>query len=378
MNEINPFVFGKAAEGEYFTDRQEDARRLNANLTHGINTILISPRRWGKTSLVKKVISEISNPRIKPIYIDIFQCKSENEFYHAFASTIIKQTSSKLEEWAEMAKTFLARVSPKFSFGPDPMSDFSMSFDWNPKDDSDLDILQLPEKIAQKKNIRLVICLDEFQQIGDFHESIKFQKKLRSAWQHQQHVTYCMFGSKKHLMEQFFNDKSMPFFKFGDMMFLKKIPTSEWVPFICDKFKETGKVITMEQATKICDITDNLSSYVQHLAWIIWYKSGKVVTNEDIDSAVNDLLEQNRIFFQREVEQLSELQMNFLRAVASGITTGHSNKEVIKKYRLESSANVNAIKKALLKKDIIDSEGQAVTINDSLFKLWINRQQFFD
>lgn len=378
MKEINPFVFGKAAEGEYFTDRQEDARRLNANLTHGINTILISPRRWGKTSLVKKVISEISNPSIRPIYIDIFQCKSENEFYHAFASTIIKQTSSKLEEWAEMAKTFLSRVSPKFSFGPDPMSDFSMSFDWNPKDDSDLDILQLPEKIAQKKNIRLVICLDEFQQIGDFPDSIKFQKKLRSVWQHQQHVTYCMFGSKKHLMEQFFNDKSMPFFKFGDMMFLKKIPTSEWVPFICDKFKETGKVITMEQATKICDITDNLSSYVQHLAWIIWYKSGKVVTNEDIDSAVNDLLEQNRIFFQREVEQLSELQMNFLRAVASGITTGHSSKEVIKKYRLESSANVNAIKKALLKKDIIDIEGQTVTINDSLFKLWINRQQFFD
>ena len=378
MKEINPFVFGKAAEGEYFTDRQEDARRLNANLTHGINTILISPRRWGKTSLVKKVISEISNPSIRPIYIYIFQCKSENEFYHAFASTIIKQTSSKLEEWAEMAKTFLSRVSPKFSFGPDPMSDFSMSFDWNPKDDSDLDILQLPEKIAQKKNIRLVICLDEFQQIGDFPDSIKFQKKLRSVWQHQQHVTYCMFGSKKHLMEQFFNDKSMPFFKFGDMMFLKKIPTSEWVPFICDKFKETGKVITMEQATKICDITDNLSSYVQHLAWIIWYKSGKVVTNEDIDSAVNDLLEQNRIFFQREVEQLSELQMNFLRAVASGITTGHSSKEVIKKYRLESSANVNAIKKALLKKDIIDIEGQTVTINDSLFKLWINRQQFFD
>ena len=162
------------------------------------------------------------------------------------------------------------------------------------------------------------------------------------------------------------------------MMFLKKIPTQEWVSFICDKFKETGKSITVEQATKICDVTDNLSSYVQHLAWVIWYKSGNNVTNENIDSAINDLLEQNRIFFQREVEQLSELQMNFLRAVANGISSGHSSKEVIKKYRLESSANVNAIKKALLKKDIIDIEGQTVTINDSLFKLWIQRQQFFD
>lgn len=378
MNDINPFVFGKAAEGEYFTNRSEDAKRLNANLTHGINTILISPRRWGKTSLVKKVISEITNPNIKPIYIDIFQCKSEYEFYHAFASTIIKQTSSKLEEWTEMAKTFLSRVSPKFSFGPDPMSDFSLSFDWNPKDDSDLEILQLPEKIAKKKNIRLVVCIDEFQQIGDFTDSVKLQRKMRSVWQHQQNVTYCMFGSKKHLMEYIFNDKSMPFYKFGDMMFLKKIPTNEWVPFICDKFKETGKTITVDQATKICETTDNLSSYVQHLAWVIWYKSGDTVTNEDIDSAINDLLEQNTVFFQREVEQLSELQMNYLRAVASGISRGLSSKDVIKKFRLESSASVNAIKKALLKKDIIDIDGQTVTINDSLFKLWLQRQPFFD
>ena len=79
----NPFVFGKAAEGSYFTDRKEDARRLTANLTHGINTILISPRRWGKTSLVKKVISDIDSPDIKIVFVDVFQCKSESEFYHA-------------------------------------------------------------------------------------------------------------------------------------------------------------------------------------------------------------------------------------------------------------------------------------------------------
>ena len=102
MKTENPFVFGRAAEGTYFTDRIEDSRRLSANLTHGINTILISPRRWGKTSLVKKVISEIKRPDIKPVFIDIFQCKSEYDFYHAFATAVIKQTSSKLDEWIEM------------------------------------------------------------------------------------------------------------------------------------------------------------------------------------------------------------------------------------------------------------------------------------
>lgn len=373
----NPFVFGKAAKGSFFTDRAEDAKRLNANLTHGINTILISPRRWGKTSLVKKVITEMYRPDIKPVFIDIFQCKSEYEFYHAFATAVIKQTSTKLDEWVETAKTFLSNISPKFSFGSDPLNDFSLSFEWNPKDDTEADILQLPEKIAQKKNVHIVLCLDEFQQIADFSDTVKFQKKLRSVWQHQQNVTYCMFGSKKHLMENIFNDKSMPFYKFGDMMFLKKIPTEEWVPFICAKFKDTGKSISPEQATRICEATENLSSYVQHLAWVVWYKSDEVVTDKDITAAINDLLEQNKVFFQREVEQLSELQLNFLRALANGITTGFTRKEVIKKYHLESSANVFSVKKALLKRDLIEVDGQEISFNDSLFKLWLKQQNTY-
>ena len=378
MASVNPFLFGKAVVGDYFTDRQEDAKRLTSNLTHGINTIIISPRRWGKTSLVKKVISEFDHSSIKPIFIDIFQCKSEYEFYHAFANAVIKQTSSKIDEWVEMAKQFLSRISPKFSFGPDPMNDFTVFFDWNPKDEIDADILELPEKIAQRNKVKIVICLDEFQQIADFTHPESFQKKLRSVWQHQQNVTYCMFGSKKHLMENFFNHKSMPFYKFGDMMFLKKIPTNEWTSFISDKFNETGKKISPKQITRICDVTENQSSYVQHLSWIVWYKSGKTVTEEDIEQSIDDLLEQNKVFFQREVEQLTELQMNFLRALANNITTGFSSKEVIRKYRLESSANVNAIKKALIKKDIIDVDGQRISFNDALFRLWIQRQQFFD
>ena len=374
----NPFVFGKAVEGVYFTDRTEDAKRLSANLTHGINTVLISPRRWGKTSLVKKVMGEMDNREIIPVFIDVFQCKSEYEFYHAFATAVVRQTSSKLDEWVETVKMFLANISPKFSFGSDPMNDFTLSFEWSPKDDTELDILQLPEKIAQKKGVRIVVCIDEFQQVADLSDSLKFQKKLRSVWQHQQYVTYCMFGSKKHLMENIFNDKGMPFYKFGDMMFLKKIPTDEWVAFICAKFRETGKVISEEQATRICEATENLSSYVQHLAWVVWYKSDKVVANKDVSDAIDDLLEQNKVFFQREVEQLSEHQLNFLRALANGVTSGFSRKEVIKKYRLESSANIQSVKKALLKKDLIDIDGQELSFNDSLFKLWLKRQQFYE
>lgn len=371
--EENPFVFGKAVEGSFFTDRTKDAEHLEANLTHGINTILISPRRWGKTSLVKKVISNVTRPDIKIIYIDIFSCKSEYDFYRQLATAIIQQTSSKIEEWMVTAKEFLSRLITKVSFSPDSIQEYALSFEFPDKDSSEQDILQLPERIAQKKGLRLVICLDEFQQIAEFQDSITFQKKLRSVWQHQQNVSYCLFGSKRHLMTELFSDTSNPFYKFGDMMFLKKIPTEEWIPFICRKYKDTGKVITEKQAERICKVTENLSSYVQHLSWIVWYKANPVTTNEMIDLSIDELLEQNKVFFQREIEGLTELQLNLLKAVANGVDTGFSKKEIIKKYRLESSANVQGVKKAMIKKDLIDVDGSVITFNDPIFKLWIKR-----
>ena len=161
-------------------------------------------------------------------------------------------------------------------------------------------------------------------------------------------------------------------------MFLKKIPTEEWVPFICDKFRETGKTITEQQAARICELTENLSSYVQHLAWLVWYKADGQVKNKDIDAAIDDLLEQNKIFFQREVEQLTEFQLNFLKALANGVSSGFSRKEVISRYRLESSANIQAVKKSLLKKGLIDIDNQTITFDDSIFKLWIQRQTFYE
>ncbi|MBP5716131.1 MAG: ATP-binding protein [Bacteroidales bacterium] len=369
----NPFVFGKAVEGIYFTDRVEDAKRLSANLTHGINTILISPRRLGKTSLVKKVIAECNDNGVVMVFCDVFACKSEYDFYKAFATAIIKQTSSKIEEWVSAAKLFLSRISPKFSFGSDPMNDFSLSFDWNSQVDSAEEILNLPERIAQQKGIRMVVCLDEFQQVAEIPESLTFQKRLRSVWQHQQNVTYCMFGSKKHMMVHLFDNPSSPFYKFADMMFVKRIPAEEWIPYICQHFRETGKSISPELALRICEVTENISSYVQHLSWIVWYMTESQVSNQIVNRAIDGLLEQNRAFLQRDIEQLTELQLNFLKAVANGVTKGFTRKEVLHKYRLESSANVQAIKKSLVAKDIVDITDDGIMFNDSMLKLWITR-----
>ena len=130
-----PFVFGVAASGENFTDRKKETQRLLLNFTHGINTILISPRRWGKTSLVKKVATLADTGNRRVVYLDIFSCRTEQDFYKMFATAILKQTSSRLDEWIENTKLFLTRISPKITMGTDPINDFSISFELNPKDD---------------------------------------------------------------------------------------------------------------------------------------------------------------------------------------------------------------------------------------------------
>ena len=300
--ESKPFIFGVATSGDNFTDREKETARLLSNFQHGVNTVLISPRRWGKTSLVQKVCRLTQSDKLKIVYLDIFSCRSDGDFYNAFAAAVLKQTSSKWDEWVENAKLFLSRISPRISLGPDPMSDFSISLELNPKSDDIDEILQLPEKIAQKKGINIVVCIDEFQQIAEFKDSKMFQKRLRSVWQLQKSVSYCLFGSKMHLMNELFEKKSLPFYKFGDAVYLPKISTSDWVEYICGRFEATGKHISKELAEKICRTVDNHSSYVQQLAWLVWIQTKEVATDQNFEDAFQDIVDQNTPLFEKQTE----------------------------------------------------------------------------
>ena len=369
-----PFVFGVATSGDNFTDREKETQRLLLNFTHGVNTILISPRRWGKTSLVKKVAQLAQTKTRKIVYLDIFSCRTESEFYRLFATSVLKQTSSKWDEWVENTKQFLAHINPKISIGTDPMNDFSISFEYSMQDNAGNDILQLPEKIAIEKGIQIVICIDEFQQISDFEDSKTFQKKLRTVWQLQQHVSYCLFGSKKHLMNELFEKKNLPFYKFGDAIYLTKIETKYWIEYICTRFENTGKHISPELAKEICRLVDNHSSYVQQLAWLLWIRTTDIATEEQLTHALEDLLDQNNILFQSETENLSAYQMNFLKAVIDGIHSKFSSKEIILKYNLGTSANIVRLKSALLQKELIETDGKEIILADPVFGVWFKKE----
>ena len=344
------------------------------NFKHGVNTVLISPRRWGKTSLVQKVCHLAQSDELKVVYLDIFSCCSDKDFYDAFAAAVLKQTSSKLDEWLENVKLFLSRVSPKISIGTDPMTDFSISLEMNPKREDIEEILQLPEKIAQKKGFNIVICIDEFQQIAEFKDSKTFQKRLRTVWQLQKSVSYCLFGSKKHLMNELFEKKSFPFYKFGDVIYLSKIGTTDWVDYICGRFKATGKQISKDLAERICQTVDNHSSYVQQLAWLVWVHTDKLATMQDFEEAYQDIINQNTPLFEKQTESLTTYQMNFLRAIIDGVHSEFNTQETLNKYKLGSSANVAIVKKALVKKELIEIEKRQVVILDPLMRVWLKKE----
>lgn len=368
-----PFEFGELVGKTQFINRDKDRKRLAQNLSGGLNTMLISPRRWGKSSLVKQVALEQQNPKLVFCFIDLFHIRDEQEFYNVLAKTIITATSTKIEEWVQITQSFLKNLSPKISFGLDPENDMDLSFEYNEVQKNYTQILDLAEQIAIKKNIRIVLCVDEFQNLSRFNDPLLFQQRLRASWQHHKNVSYCLYGSKKHMMIDIFQNNKMPFYKFGDVIFLEKIGTDHWVKFICKQFKSTQKSISESLATAIVTAAKNHSYYVQQLAHLTWVRSFKEATHQVLDEAITDLLNQNSILFSREIENLSNPQISFLRALANGETKFHSNK-IIAKYNLGSSSNVSRIKEALEKKEIIDPLAPTLEFLDPVFELWMKHR----
>jgi len=374
---IMPFIYGKSSDNVNFTDREEESERLERNFKSLINTTIVSPRRWGKTSLVENVAEKIrtENKDIKVCVLDIFNVRSENEFYEHFAKGILKGTASRWEEMAENAKTFLSHLLPKITFLPDSQAEISFGISWETLERSPDEILNLPQTIAKAKNISVIVCIDEFQSIVDFSESLAFQRKLRSHWQHHHNVGYCIYGSKRTMLLDIFSNAAMPFYKFGDIMFLEKISNKNWGKFIKKRFEDTDKKISIEQAEYLAQLVDNHSYYVQQLAQQSWLRTKTSCSKAIIDDSLQSIKNQLSLLFVGQIETMTATQINFLKAVLDG-ETAFSSQENLQKYRLGSSANLKNIKNALVSREIIDIFAKKIEILDPIFKLWL-KEDFF-
>ena len=372
-----PFIFGKIATAENFTDREAETAHLIANFDSLINTILISPRRWGKSSLVAKAAEQAmaGNRDLRVCRLDLFNIRDEEHFYTLLAQSVIKATASRWDEAIGYAKQFFSKLVPKLILGNDPTNEISLFFDREELRRNPDEVLDLAERIAAAQRIKIVICIDEFQNIAEFAEPDYFQRRLRSHWQQHKHVAYCLFGSKRHMMMEVFTSPAKPFYKFGDLLFLNKIDTPFLVDFIRERFAATGKKIGMTAAQRIVALADNHPYYVQQLAQLSWLRSDNFCTEKIVDQAHLSLVEQLSLLFLTITETLTNQQINYLRALLAG-ETALTSTEVMHRYRISSPTAAIRARKTLIEKDILDQAAGVVSFQDPIYAHWLKHNYF--
>lgn len=367
-----PFAYGKIVEDVDFTDRTDETAHLMGNFMSLTNTAIISPRRWGKSSLVTKAIKAVEAEQKDILFVgmNIFKCETPQEFYGLFAKKTMEGISTSAESLLSNAKEFISKLLPKLTIS-DPSSQYEIALGVDVKSTPiEEEILDLPQQIATKKKKKVVVCIDEFQQIGEFANTLKFQKTLRSHWQTHSDVAYILYGSKKHMMLHIFGEYNSPFYRFGDMMFLPKITNEEWKKFIVGRFRDTGKSITPDLAGHLAEQVENHPYYVQQLAQYTWLRTSDTCSENIVDEALQAMLNSLNLQFVNLMDTLTEKQRNFLCAVSDGVKN-FSASDTLQRYHLGTSGNIRILKDALKKRDLIDVTGKEIQIQDPILKRWI-------
>lgn len=372
-----PFIFGRIATDENFTDREKETEHLVNNFESLINTVIISPRRWGKSSLVHRAadIAMRADKNIRICTIDLFNVKTEEQFYTVLARNLIQGTSSRWEEAVENAKKFFSRLVPKISVGAGPGNEISIDFDWEEMKSNPDEILDLSERIAEAKGVKIVVCIDEFQSIAEFEDPLFFQRRLRAHWQRHKKVSYCLYGSKRHMMMEVFTDSSMPFYKFGDIFFLNKIDTEHFIPFITERFSSTGKSITEDASRNIVSLADNHPYYVQQLSQLSWLRTSGQCDVETVVKAHLSLVEQLSLLFSNLMETLTFQQTCYLHALIAG-EKSITSAETMYRYHISSATAASRSLKTLIKKDILDSKSGEISFQDPIFEYWLRHDYY--
>lgn len=371
----SPFQYGTLATKDNFIDRISERASLKQMLFSGINVSLISPRRWGKSSLVKMAMDElmVEKKDVRVCYLDAFSIDNVDDFYSKFASAVISCSTNKIEKAWHDAKKYLGGIIPGLTVSDGLNDIFTINFRNNPIKENQEQLLNLPEQIACDKGIRIIVCIDEFQQLAEIEGYEELEGKMRSAWQYHKHVSYCLYGSKKHMMMEIFNDSQKPFYRFSETMFLNKIAKEDWIPFIIGGFEKTGKHISEEFASLICDYTDRHSWYLQQLSFFVWYDTSKEVTEDIMTRSCRRILDTNSPMFMSDVEKLTASQREMLKAIISGetqLTSGRARE----RFRLGNLTTITRNKKILTTKSFIDSNNGILEISDPIFSRWFKEK----
>lgn len=371
----SPFQHGKLATGTTFVNRLSEKQNLKSNLTSEINTILIAPRGFGKSSLLKETIPEIIKEYsdVRVCYIDAFSVRSKAEFLHLYADEVIKATIVDPELWSSATEEFLKELSPRISDRSVHLNDFSVALESLNVKGNEQYILDLPERIANQYGLRVIVCVDEFQNLVRLKEYSELQQNMVPAWQKHQKVSYCISGCRRLIMGEIFNSPENPFYQFGQIVLLPKIGEIDWVQYIIDSFKRTGKSISKIMAILLVQKVNCHASYVIQYAHFTWILTSNNTTESILLEAFNQVLNTHSSLFKRECEAMTTTQLNLLVAIANN-EKAFTSSAIMQKYGLGTPQNVSKNKVLLQRRDLVDLTKQGFVFLDPVFEYWFTAE----
>jgi hypothetical protein len=379
----NPFVYGEIVPAASFVDREVELDRLGRDLYAGQKVFLISPRRYGKSSLVRQALRSAARSGAVTVEVQVSSYSSYVSFLEGYARALAA-AETRLDRARSWLKEMLSGVRPEVRLEPDEAGRTQVAVSFpavrTDRDVSHLaqQVFALPGRIAEARRKRMAIALDEFQGIAAFNGG-SVEHALRAAVQQQRQVGYVFSGSEPALMERMLG-RSRPFYKAGPVMRLQKIPGDRFAAFIESKFKATGFKPVSGLGAAVVDLAGNLPYDVQRLAHEVWDDvkagGGRSVTLEDLHDTLKRLLGEHETLFEGTWQRLTLAQRAALRAAVLEDGRELLSSDVRSRHRLSGTSTVQASLAALVREDILTREGPRYAVVDSLFREWIARRTY--
>lgn len=367
----NPFYFGNEVHNEEFCNRVSELQELENDVKNGLNTMLYAPRRFGKTSLLKKLQEELKNDSdTKVIFFDWMSISSIDEFLDKYFHSIASSLESSSDKVMKLFKEML-HIRPNITMKISNSSDinYGVSFSKKELESSFEDIVNLPFQYAKKSAKKIVVIFDEFQEVEQFD----IEKKLRTLIQaHGSDVSYIFSGSKKSILSAMFNDKNRAFYKSVKHLIIKEIALDDWTLFAKERFTKTNKTIDDKHIKIIFDITQGFPYYMQQLLYHVWEDCQTCVDEQIIQKALTLMLEREYDLYAYIYSSLTPNQKVTLKYIVSFDGINLYSNENLSQTSL-SASTLKSTLESLLKKDICDRTSDRHYLVDPFMKYWLER-----
>lgn len=368
----NPFVYQGYESPAYFCDRKVETATLLSHLKNGRNVTLISPRRIGKTGLIKNTFFHLQEEEKDAVclYLDIFATKNLHDFVEQLGVMVINDIVRKNNSFIEKTIAFFSALRPVLSM--DPLTgEPSVSITIEPTQEEMT--MRSIFNYLNESGREIYIAIDEFQQIAEYPEK-GTEALLRSYIQFAQHVHFIFSGSKFHLMAEIFGSPKHPFYQSTEMLGLKPLKQNVYYEFCSHFFNEKGGKLSENIFEQIYNQFEGHTWYVQCIMNRLYETEMTVDTIEQVNAALLSILQGREPQFESLVQFFTENQFILLKAIAKeGIVAQPTSGKFIKEHNLSGASSAKAALKVLEEKELVYRTDKGYVIYDRFMDLWLKR-----